>query len=954
MIIILDTERNTILSVILAGILLFSLIASIPSPMAKATMLPNNAFAQNSSTYINSSSNIIVDANRNTTIKNNTTQTVIDDNNTSKTQELESWSNNTLFFKNEIKNETGFVSNVTNGTGNVFNIINSIGQSSGATGDFNGDGMDDLAIGVPREDEEFASSCQNNVLISSVMASGNDGNVPQNVLDNNLGTRWSSFGIGQSITADLGSVKKVCDVAIAWFNGDSRQYSFDISTSPDGTTFTDVLNNVSSGTTTLSEFHFFFPPINARFIKVTVNGNTVNDWASITELDIREISCTSNMPISSVMASGNDGNVPQNVLDNNLGTRWSSFGIGQSITADLGSVKKVCSIDIAWFNGDSRQYSFDIGWSVDGTTFIGNLRINSSGTTLNSEIYNFGISELARFIKVTVNGNTVNDWASITELDIFTPPPIFDSGAVNVIYGSTVGLNGTKLSTGNGEFDQVWRQDSFGGIVEHDDQFGASLAVGDFNRDGFSDLAIGAPAEDFFNGEDTGVVNVMYGSSDGLHPTGISQGNGRHSQIWTQDFLDGIAEPGDLFGYTLKTGDFNRDGFSDLAIGAPAEDIGTTIRNTGAVNVIYGSSDGLRATAISQGNGRDNQLWTQDTPEIRDPDNFAETGDWFGSALSTGDFNRDGIIDLAVGVSDEDLGTIIGAGQVMVIYGSSNGLSGTGLSQGDGRVHQVWRQGSNGIKDNSESGDRFGHALATGDFNKDTFADLAIGAWEEKVGNNIFTGAVNVIYGSSDGLRATAISQGNGRDNQVWMQGVDGVNDDAEAGDRFGTTLVTGDFNIDGASDLAIGAPFEDLGLLDAAGAVNVIYGSSAGLSTIEISQGNGRADQIWMQNVTNVEGDPQGGDLFGIALATGDFNNDTISDLVIGVPGEDADFFDAPAAGGVNVIYGSLGLVFGSGGLSPTVPLGGFGRADQLLTQNRASFWGDPEPEDRFGSSLG
>ena len=57
--------------------------------------------------------------------------------------------------------------------------------------------------------------------------------------------------------------------------------------------------------------------------------------------------CTTNLPISGVTASGNDGNVPQNVLDNNLGTRWSSNGVGQFITADLGAVKNICSVDIA-------------------------------------------------------------------------------------------------------------------------------------------------------------------------------------------------------------------------------------------------------------------------------------------------------------------------------------------------------------------------------------------------------------------------------------------------------------------------------------------------------------------------------------------------------------------------------------------------------------------------------
>ena len=83
--------------------------------------------------------------------------------------------------------------------------------------------------------------------------------------------------------------------------------------------------------------------------------------------------CTTNLPISGVTASGNDGNVPSNVLDNNLNTRWSSFGVGQFITADLGSVQNICSVDIAWYLGNQRTYNFVISTSTDGTTFTTKL-----------------------------------------------------------------------------------------------------------------------------------------------------------------------------------------------------------------------------------------------------------------------------------------------------------------------------------------------------------------------------------------------------------------------------------------------------------------------------------------------------------------------------------------------------------------------------------------------------
>jgi hypothetical protein len=136
--------------------------------------------------------------------------------------------------------------------------------------------------------------------------------------------------------------------------------------------------------------------------------------------DANAQSCSVNLPVSTITASGNDGNVPQNVLDNNVGTRWSSNGIGQFITTDLGSVQKnICSVDIAWYNGNARKYHFVISTSTDGTTFTNKFTGDSSGTTLNSEKYVITATD-ARYVRVTVNGNTVNNWASITELDVFS------------------------------------------------------------------------------------------------------------------------------------------------------------------------------------------------------------------------------------------------------------------------------------------------------------------------------------------------------------------------------------------------------------------------------------------------------------------------------------------------------------------------------------------------------
>src|SRR5437773_9343304 len=93
------------------------------------------------------------------------------------------------------------------------------------------------------------------------------------------------------------------------------------------------------------------------------------------------------------------------------------------------------------------------------------------------------------------------------------------AGAVNVIYGSTTGLQAT--GTG-GPDDQFWNQDSTSvkDAAEEGDRFGQSLAAGDFNNDGKSDLAVGAALESTSTLDHIGAVNVIYGSTTGLQATG--------------------------------------------------------------------------------------------------------------------------------------------------------------------------------------------------------------------------------------------------------------------------------------------------------------------------------------------------------------------------------------------------------------------------------------------------
>ena len=463
------------------------------------------------------------------------------------------------------------------------------------------------------------------------------------------------------------------------------------------------------------------------------------------------------------------------------------------------------------------------------------------------------------------------------------------AGAVNVLEGSANGLSGAG--------SQLFVQGG-GGVAdaaEPFDLFGSALAAGDFDNDGFIDLAIGVPGEDIGTIADAGAVNVLYGSASGLSASG--------GQFFSQNTpgVFGGAETEDGFGSALGVGDFNNDSFADLAIGVPSEGVGGASQ-AGAVNVLYGSAARLTATG--------NQQFFQGNGGIG---GVAEVGDEFGFVLTGGDFNNDTFDDLAIGVPFEDVGTVFDAGAINVLYGSASRLTATG--------NQQWLQGSGGIVGVAEESDFFGSALAAGDFNNDTFADLAIGAPFEDVGSVLDAGAINVLYGSAARLTATG--------NQQFFQGGGGVIGVAEDGDTFGFALAGGDFNNNGFDDLAIGAISEDIGTIQDAGAVNVLYGSAARLTAV--------GNQQFFQGSGGLVGTAEEGDFVGAALSTGDYNNDSFADLAIGAPFEDiGTILDA---GAINTLYGSAGTLTTTGA--------------QQFFQGSGGVAGTREEGDAFGSSL-
>lgn len=468
----------------------------------------------------------------------------------------------------------------------------------------------------------------------------------------------------------------------------------------------------------------------------------------------------------------------------------------------------------------------------------------------------------------------------------------------------------------------------------------------DFNGDGYADLAIGVPYENLGTMEGAGAVNVLYGSAEGLTAAG--------DQLWSQDStgVKGVAHGarydsrGESFGKELASGDFDADGFADLAIGVPQDRVGASAVRAGGVNVLYGSAEGL--------SGAGDQLWSQgNLPGT--PGDF----DWFGAGLAAADLNGDEYADLAIGANDDDDAEPAGTGTVTVLYGGPDGLQAsdadvlTGLTVGiveprsigetiaagdldadgfadlavgttswtsNGAV-AVLRGSAEGIVvDDVElwlpdtpglgaPGAGFGRSLAVGDLDADSYGDLAIGI--PAAGN----GSVAVLYGSATGLTVEG--------NQI-VPAPPGLPEDDDYGVAFGATLATGDFDGDGRDDLAVGAPQTG----QRWGAVVAYMGSDLGLDT--------SSPQPWTQDARGVPGTSERGDRFGTGLASGNYGWSVNDDLAIGAPGEDV---ARGTSGRVTVLYGR------SEGLKP---------ADaQAWSQNSPGVQDQSEADDEFGWAI-
>lgn len=409
-----------------------------------------------------------------------------------------------------------------------------------------GTGLIDAAATVEAVDAGPPGGSQD-LAVRAVTASGSDDNGPANTRDGDFGTRWSAEGDGEWIRYDLGDSHQLDHVDVAWYRGTERTASYDLQVSPDGSSWQTVTSGESSGDTTDFE-SYDVAGAEGRYVRIVGHGNSDNEWNSITEVKVfgdgpaDPGSGSGALPVAAVDASEQDGdNGPANTRDGDLGTRWSAEAIDRSewISYDLGAATSVHLLKVAWYRGDERRTDYRVEVSADGASWTTVTSGESSGSTTGLETYDFA-DATGRYVRIVGDGNSDNDWVSITEVEIYgaggeppddppdDPPPgdTAPNGVRQLYQANTSGAEPWTLGHDDwrSRFDPDGGEitgDGDGTVITADDQIRMHVdAIPDNDCDGITDhqraLEQGymCTQDDWTNWEMTGYIRVTDPASD--------------------------------------------------------------------------------------------------------------------------------------------------------------------------------------------------------------------------------------------------------------------------------------------------------------------------------------------------------------------------------------------------------------------------------------------------------
>jgi hypothetical protein len=388
------------------------------------------------------------------------------------------------------------------------------------------------------------------------------------------------------------------------------------------------------------------------------------------------------------------------------------------------------------------------------------------------------------------------------------PGGVSDAGQVSVLYGNSSTIGGGSIDS------LVQGSGKVGNTASANDRFGTTLSAADFDNDGYTDLLVGTPYEDISGQPDSGLAQIIWGSTAGL-------GGGKASTELTQTSFRRTVTAGDQLGYAVDATNELGSDLPMIAVGVPGGNVSGQ-NDAGWVGFFTAGLSDPRAI-------------DQNSAGIP---GAAEAGDRFGEALTLGRLAGTSTrVDAAVGTPGEDLGSgtsaITNAGAFTII----NDLY-TGAGAG-----QAYDQSSSGVPGTPENNDAFAQVMDS--VRSGSTTHLAVGIPSEAIGTAARAGSVQLFSST-----ATTVTPGAGL-----TQDTTGVSGTPEADDQFGRRIVLAPPGLsDTKTRLAVAAPYED-GVAINTGLVQVFPLDDLG------------AEATYEQALTTVDGEPAANDRFGEAL---------------------------------------------------------------------------------------